>query len=150
MAHEAACLVARDGVLVPSRDARRKLRRDGDGTGIAAGPRALLAQQRDASPQLGKRLPSRDPPVAETRCALDPATQPAGFADLPAACPYLKQTQLTGQGVHVLYAASIDRAGNAGDVERVEWKLDATPPSLACSVTASNGIGSSTATSSSG
>ena len=71
MAHEAACLVARDGVLVPSRDARRKLRRDGDGTGIAAGPRALLAQQRDASPQLGKRLPSRDPPVAETRRTRD-------------------------------------------------------------------------------
>jgi hypothetical protein len=64
--------------------------------------------------------------VAETRCALDPAARPVRFEDLPAGgCAAVTAT---GDGVHVLYAASRDGAGNQELPVSVSVKIDATAP----------------------
>ena len=48
--------------------------------------------------------------VQETRCALDPAAAPANFDALPTgACA---NPGASSEGIHVLYAASVDNAGN--------------------------------------
>jgi hypothetical protein len=70
-----------------------------------------------------------DGTVAETRCALDPASVPASFADLPAG-----QCAIVGagtDGTHAFYAASIDNEGNAeASVAGVAFKIDRTAPTL--------------------
>jgi hypothetical protein len=49
----------------------------------------------------------------ETRCVVNPAATPAGFDDLPAACPLLRSdTGFTTPGEFNIYAASRDAAGN--------------------------------------
>jgi hypothetical protein len=64
--------------------------------------------------------------VAETRCALDPAARPIRFGDLPVSgCG---GPTATGDGVHVLYAASRDGAGNEEVPVSVSVKIDATGP----------------------
>jgi hypothetical protein len=64
--------------------------------------------------------------VVETRCALDPAAEPLRFEDLPAGgCAGVTAT---GDGVHVLYAASRDGAGNQALPVSVSVKIDATAP----------------------
>jgi hypothetical protein len=74
--------------------------------------------------------------VAHTRCVLDPASEPVRFADLPAACPYLGAgLDVSSDGHHVLYAASIDPAGNAEAPKRVDVKIDTTPPTVTCDAT---------------
>ena len=73
--------------------------------------------------------------IAETRCALDPATAPASYSQLPAGCPYLTSATLNAGGRHTLYAASMDRAGRVSAVEQVSWKLDNVAPTIACTVT---------------
>src|SRR5215213_2729920 len=52
--------------------------------------------------------------VAETRCVLDPQSVPTSFADLPSSrCPYLESgANVSADGLHTLYAASIDEEGN--------------------------------------
>jgi alpha-tubulin suppressor-like RCC1 family protein len=69
--------------------------------------------------------------VAETRCALDPVVEPAGFDDLPEGpCPYLGAGALVPDGRHVLFAASEDEAGNAEAAVRIAFKVDTTDPTL--------------------
>jgi hypothetical protein len=80
---------------------------------------------------VGVTIAATDPEedVAQTRCALDPASAPSGFADLPdAACAL---TSVPSDGQHALYAASIDDQGNIEDpVKSVTFKLDGTAPTL--------------------
>ena len=64
--------------------------------------------------------------LAETRCQLDGAA-PASFAALPAA-PCSIGT-VTAEGVHIVYAASRDEAGNTGAVQSRPFQIDSTPPS---------------------
>ena len=69
--------------------------------------------------------------VAETRCVLDPAVVPATFDDLPSTpCPYLGSSQyVTSEGIHTLYAASKDTAGNKETpVKSIQFEIDKTPP----------------------
>jgi hypothetical protein len=68
--------------------------------------------------------------VAETRCVLDPAVPPATFDDLPATpCPYLAPgAYILTEGIHTLYAASRDVAGNKETPVSKMIKLDKTPP----------------------
>ena len=47
-----------------------------------------------------------------TRCVLDPLVPPASFEDLPPGCPYVVPT-FVGAGVHTVFAASRDAAGNS-------------------------------------
>ena len=67
--------------------------------------------------------------VAETRCVLDPPSPPSGFDDLPPGCD---GADVTADGTHVLYAAAIDGAGNAGALAVTSFKLDRTPPVVTC------------------
>jgi subtilisin-like proprotein convertase family protein len=75
--------------------------------------------------------------VLETRCALDPAAPPASFGDLPAGCAFAGAGRAVGTpGAHTLYASSMDVAGNAGAVVSAPFRIDTTPPVLACTVPA--------------
>ncbi len=67
--------------------------------------------------------------IAEVRCALDPATAPESFADLPAGpCP--GSALATATGAHEVYAAAVDFFGNVGELETIDFRLDAVPPRL--------------------
>jgi hypothetical protein len=71
--------------------------------------------------------------VGETRCALDPASVPGTFADLPAGCAYSGAgADVTADGEHVFYAASKDVAGNTETPVKKAFKLDATKPTVTC------------------
>ncbi|HSO29130.1 MAG TPA: choice-of-anchor Q domain-containing protein [Candidatus Sulfomarinibacteraceae bacterium] len=67
--------------------------------------------------------------VAQTRCVLDPSAVPSGFADLPdAACSV---GSVAADGLHAVYAASIDGDGNVeSPLVVAAFKLDQTPPTL--------------------
>jgi hypothetical protein len=68
--------------------------------------------------------------VAETRCALDPATVPTSFADLPSG-PCV--TRVIGDGKHTYYAASKDNANNPESPVAVSsFKIDTTAPTVTC------------------
>jgi hypothetical protein len=74
--------------------------------------------------------------VAETRCLLDPASPPASFDAIPAGCAYTGPgAEITSDGVHTLYAASKDAAGNKEPPVSITAKIDQTPP--ACTANAS-------------
>ncbi len=65
--------------------------------------------------------------VQETRCALDPPSPPASFADLPASCPFLALADVAGLGAHTLYAAARDKAGNTGPLVTRTFTIVAAP-----------------------
>ena len=71
--------------------------------------------------------------VAETRYALDPPSAPATFGELLAGDPV---TGVSGDGAHVLYAASVDWTGNQESPVRVDIGIDATPPTVTPDVAA--------------
>jgi hypothetical protein len=76
-----------------------------------------------------------DSAVAQTRCALDPASVPATFDDLPNAACAIGTVSADGQ--HVVYVASVDTEGNT-EVPVVSdvFKIDQTDPVLAPSLSA--------------
>ncbi len=74
--------------------------------------------------------------VTETRCKLDGAAM-ANFAALPAGCPFAAAgSAIAGDGRHVLYAASVNAAGQTERPSATSVPIDTTPPTLACSRTA--------------
>jgi hypothetical protein len=81
---------------------------------------------------VGVSISATDPDgtVAETRCALDPASTPATFGDLPGGtCPL---TSVVTEGEHTIYAASVDANGNEeSPLVNAALKLDFTDPILA-------------------
>ncbi len=70
-----------------------------------------------------------------SRSALDPAVAPGGFTDLPdTACPV---STVGTDGMHVVYAASIDADGNAeATLASAASKIDQTPPTLSPTLSA--------------
>jgi hypothetical protein len=71
--------------------------------------------------------------VADVRCDLNPSTPPTSFAELPSSCPFQDPGSLfISDGHHVLYAASVEHAGNESPVVRAEVLIDRTPPTVAC------------------
>jgi hypothetical protein len=76
-----------------------------------------------------------DGTVAQTRCALDPAVAPGGFADLvDAACTV---STVGADGPHTLYAGSIDADGNIeSPLATAAFKIDQTPPTLSPTLSA--------------
>jgi hypothetical protein len=88
-----------------------------------------------------------DGAVAQTRCALDPPSVPASFADLPdAACSL---TNVSANGTHTIYAASADTNGNEESPPvSVTFKLDRTAPNLAPSLSGTPVLGGSGVTAS--
>ena len=75
--------------------------------------------------------------VAETRCVLDPSSVPSTFDALPSTpCPYLGAGVAVTDGVHTVYAASIDDAGNAeSPVQSFSFQVDTSPPTTTASAT---------------
>lgn len=86
---------------------------------------------------VGLAISATDPDstVAQTRCALDPASVPASFAALPAAACAL--TSVATDGEHAVYAASVDTEGNVEiPVVSATFKIDRTDPTLAPTLSA--------------
>lgn len=74
--------------------------------------------------------------VAQTRCRLDGGA-PAAFAALPAACPFAGAgADIAGDGRHLLFAASVNDAGQAEVPGATQVAIDRTAPQLACARTA--------------
>jgi hypothetical protein len=74
--------------------------------------------------------------LLETRCLLDPANPPESFDDLAVGCEYSDTGgSLTGEGIHVFYAASMDQAGNKELPVRKVIQIDKTLPILTVSAT---------------
>lgn len=77
--------------------------------------------------------------VAETRCVLDPVLPPATFDDIPAGCAYGAGADVTTDGMHVVYAASKDTAGNEETPVSTAFKLDKTGPTASLSASGTLG-----------
>ncbi len=73
--------------------------------------------------------------VIEVRCTLDPASPPAGYADLPEdTCPFVGSAPVMADGTHSLYAAAMDWYSNQSAPVSISFQLDATPPVITCPV----------------
>jgi hypothetical protein len=72
--------------------------------------------------------------LEELRCVDDPGEAPGSFADLSAGCatPFS-----LGEGLHTVYAAATDIAGNTTTVQSRAFNIDATAPTVSPSVTPS-------------
>ncbi|MGH9119635.1 MAG: hypothetical protein ACRD0A_17690, partial [Acidimicrobiales bacterium] len=64
--------------------------------------------------------------TATVRCVLDPATAPDGFADLPDTPCDIGTVDIDAD--HVVYAASIDPAGNTGPLVQASFRLNQPVP----------------------
>lgn len=69
--------------------------------------------------------------VVSTRCVVDPPQPPTSYDDLPDACVL---GGLAVQGLHTVYAASVDAAGNESSVAQWQGGFDQTPPELTLTV----------------
>jgi hypothetical protein len=79
--------------------------------------------------------------VTETRSVLDPVTPPATFSDIPAANPYGGTgADVTSDGEHTIYAASIDNSGNIEAVKSESFKIDKVAPVINISTPADMGV----------
>jgi hypothetical protein len=75
-----------------------------------------------------------DAGLAATRCVLDPASPPASFAAIPAACPFAGGgSAVAGDGQHTLYAGSLGVLGTTEAPVSATFKIDTTPPTVTCS-----------------
>lgn len=83
-----------------------------------------------------------DGTVTQIRCALDPATAPASFSDLPdAACAL---TSVGADGQHAIYGASVDAEGyTESPPVRATFKIDRTAPTLAPALSGQAVLGAS-------
>jgi hypothetical protein len=109
-------------------------------------PTLGLAIWQPASPTVS--ISATDPDDAsgiETRCALNLASPPATFTDLPSSsCAYVGSgASVSPDGAHTLYAASQDPLGNTeSPVRSRSFKLDQTLPTIsAAATTQPNGDG---------
>jgi hypothetical protein len=69
-----------------------------------------------------------------TRCVLDPPAAPPIYDAIPPGCPYKGKSPplVTGDGVHTLWAASINSFGDEEQPISITFRLDSTPPTLSC------------------
>jgi hypothetical protein len=78
-----------------------------------------------------------------SNCELDPAAPPPVFDAIPPPCAYSGAgADITGDGSHTLYAASINAAADKELPVSVSVKIDTTLPTLTCGPTPSFTIGS--------
>lgn len=87
--------------------------------------------------------------VAATRCALDPATTPTTFSDLPSGCAV---SAISTDGKHTVWAASVDNAGNTETPVSINVSRDTSPPTFTPTITPSGvlTLGETDATASAG
>jgi hypothetical protein len=66
-------------------------------------------------------------------CALDPIQAPTLYDELPTSCPFTGSgAAVTGDGVHMLYAAAIDSSGDKEIPVSIAIHVDTTPPVTTC------------------
>jgi hypothetical protein len=71
--------------------------------------------------------------VTQTNCVLDAADAPTSFGAMPAGCAYLGTgATVSGDGLHTLYAASVNTVGEQETPVSSSFKIDLTAPQLAC------------------
>jgi hypothetical protein len=83
--------------------------------------------------------------VAQTLCVLDPASVPTSYANIAADAgeePCSSLTSVNSNGAHVIYAASIDNAGNASMVTSVSFKIGEDVPTFSLELVPSAPTGS--------
>jgi hypothetical protein len=74
--------------------------------------------------------------VALTSCSLDPAAPPASLGDLEYPCALRNAgADVAGDGVHTVYAASMDQAGNVEALTSATLRVDRTAPVVTCPAT---------------
>jgi hypothetical protein len=72
-------------------------------------------------------------PVSATRCVFDPSGSVPGFDALPAACPFTGAGMtINGDGKHIIYAASVNAAGEKEGLVVKAIDVDTTPPTVTC------------------
>ena len=69
---------------------------------------------------------------AAINCILDPPTAPPAFAAIPAGCSSTKSGTVSGDGLHTLYAASMNSFGDQEDPIDAVVKIDTAPPTTTC------------------
>ena len=70
---------------------------------------------------------------AGTNCELDPVAPPPAFDAIPPPCPFGGAgADITGDGSHTLYAASVDASGDKEVPVSASVKIDTVPPTVAC------------------
>jgi hypothetical protein len=70
---------------------------------------------------------------AQTRCELDPSVALTVFDEIPAGCSYSGAgASITGDGTHMLYAASVNSFGDKEIPVSVTLKIDVGPPTVLC------------------
>jgi hypothetical protein len=68
-----------------------------------------------------------------TNCELDPVAAPPAYDAIPPPCSFSgKGADITGDGSHTLYAASVNAAGDKELPVSVTVNIDTTPPTLTC------------------
>jgi hypothetical protein len=82
-----------------------------------------------------------------TNCELDPDQAVIAYDEIPPGCPYSgKGAAVTGDGMHTIYAASINSFGDKEVPVSVSLQIDTTPPTLTCTATPSFVVGTRNAT----
>jgi hypothetical protein len=71
---------------------------------------------------------------ATINCILDPPAAPPAFGAIPTGCPFSVKggSTISGDGVHNLYAASMNSFGDQEDPVSAVVMIDTTPPRLTC------------------
>jgi hypothetical protein len=70
---------------------------------------------------------------ATVSCILDPALAPPAFGAIPAGCSFTGAGgSISGDGIHTLYAASMNSFGDQEDPVSAVVMIDTTPPRLTC------------------
>jgi hypothetical protein len=70
---------------------------------------------------------------AQISCELDPPSAPPAFGAIPSGCPFTGAGgQVTGDGAHTLYAASVNSFGDQEVPVSLTLNIDATPPTVTC------------------
>ena len=68
-----------------------------------------------------------------TRCILDPPEAPPAYDAMPSSCPYTGGgASISGDGVHTLYAASVNATGDKELPISISFKIDSTSPVVTC------------------
>jgi hypothetical protein len=70
---------------------------------------------------------------AMTQCELDPAAAPPAYGAIEPGCPYAGTGATVTDGMHTVYAASQNAFGDQENPISLSFKVDATPPTIACS-----------------
>lgn len=69
---------------------------------------------------------------AKSNCVVDPATPPAVFAQIATGCPLNSGAQIVGNGIHTVWAASVNSFGDQENPISVTVKIDSLVPVMAC------------------